>query len=192
MSEKLYKYYFFYLTTKEGKPELYAYTDNKGLSDKFQNQRDMNVFTKKTHKVSKDVVNDLALQKPECILEEVNGKTKERTHGSPIIDFDVVLTSGEKMSIISDYGDLVYSKLWTFARYSPILFNDNIRKSLCLIDYNLAHYTYHDECHDMHANEYIKMNNLTTIKDIEINPYSYTMDLFGVLFYHYGKLFKKE
>ena len=123
-----YKYWIIYKNN-----EMYAYTDDKSIFEKFQLQRNMELFNFKKVKLTKDEVNDLAKDYKYKILRERLLKTIDRSI-SYFIDVSMVITDLEyniTMSI-SNYTEI---QLSTYCWINPFQFNDSIYNSLIKIGY---------------------------------------------------------
>jgi hypothetical protein len=177
-NEKLYKYYFFYLKTEGYKPELYAYTDNKELADEFEIERNMDLFVKKKHKITRGAVNDLAQEYPELAIELIDGVTKSNDNISHTVKFSMAVTAVERMSIVTEFNNVVFYQLLSLSSIDPRAFKPSIQKSLNIIDYTYNYYTYHLEA--------------SIPDDVYEYQYCYDMDLFGVFVNLYGKLLRNS
>lgn len=177
IEEKLYKYYFYYIKSDNDKPELYAYTDNKELAKEFEIQRNMEIFSRVKHKLTRKALNDLVKEYPELSLELVTGYTKNNSYKSDSVEFHLVMTNVEKMSIISEYDNVINAKLWALTQNDPRLFNKDIKKALSYIDYEYGYANYFSSNPELISRYYDYICD-------------YEMDLFGVFISIYGKLLK--
>lgn len=173
-SEKLYKYYFFYEVEEGEEPELYAYTDDKSLAKEFELERDMNIFFKKKTEITKDEVNILAKDYKEMRLSILEGYTKDINNISKLIDFSLVVTELEKLTIISKYDEIINYDLCVYSRNTPFVFKKDIFKALEYLDYN---YNFMIMYEPESADDYYQ--------------YDYELDLFGAFVYLFGKYLRK-
>lgn len=173
MEEKLYKYYFYYLIDDD-KTELYAYTDNKKISEEFKLQRNMNKFIYKKEKISREELNKLATDIPDLYLEVVDGITEKRGHGSPIEKISIAMTRLETMSVISTSNDIIYSKIWGNTYINPFIFKNDILFALQRIYYVNGYMTYFNK-------------NDLELDVFDVDVYNdFDFDLFNTFVYLYG------
>lgn len=152
--------------------DIYAFTDNKKLADKFKKTRNMKKFFCKKQKLDRAAYNDLIRYYMENELEMFEGTTVGK--GYTIEIFKLVITRREKRTCQS-LGSLVLNeRLYTYAWDSPKLFKEKYRKALDTIQYSAV-------------NKYIVEGGC--IEDIVENmfpdDFSILMDQFGPTFIQY-------
>lgn len=135
-SDNTYKYYLFYLLNDNGSPELYGYTDEKNIAKCFKKERDMNKFVCKVHELTSNEIKMLHDKYSGAVIVIYEGYGKKRGHGSGTVNASIAMISDEYHSIISEYGSLIDHDFMTYARYSPSIFNKEIKDALKYIDYN--------------------------------------------------------
>lgn len=140
---ELYKYWFYYIkpeylhlvNTESDDSLLYAYTDNKELSDIFKSQRDMSKFFVVKREIDRSEVNYLAKYFSREYLIKKEIKTKSKGIGSTIIDYNLVITSTEFNLIQSASSKIIILDLWTRAWTSPYIFNNKYLEAFDKIGY---------------------------------------------------------
>lgn len=144
---KKYKYYIFYINTKEeyvcnllenDNLPIYAYTDNSDLALKFKIQRNMKYFIYKKCSLTRDEVRMLATEIPRSILINKNGISKD-PYTYADIPYDIVCTYIEEVSCNHMCWNAIYQKVWDCIYFDPMIINDRFRKSLECI-YYIKHY----------------------------------------------------
>jgi len=152
------KVYLFYAKTSDIRPgdlsergkELYAFTTQKKLAKKFKSDRNMNIFSEKFTKMTKDEYRKFAAANRECVLEDavLHTASKERYPESLVYGFDklikrvnIILTFLEKQSIHEAKETYLFYKYVDNDTYrdkliTPYIFKEKILYSLDIFEYS--------------------------------------------------------
>ena len=115
--------------------ELYAYSTEKKLVKKFIEERNMKLFKIKKEKLTHEEIQDLDKETNSSYLTILIGKTKLGSHGSEVIDFELVVTKEEKVCTDNVSYNNLCSELWKHTWINPLIFNDKLIKALCINNY---------------------------------------------------------
>lgn len=138
-SMKTYKYWLYYKINDDETDsyDLYAYTNDKSISEIFEKQRNMGKFYRAIKKMTTEDVHDLAENYQCMIVEMVPIEFYDKdTDESYTVQY--ALTTTEKLDFIyymSNTSITIYKNSWT----NPLIFNDEIQKAL----FNLNYYKYY-------------------------------------------------
>ena len=130
---RTYKYYVFY---KRRDGDIYAYTDNKKYYRKFKEQWNMKEFIYKKKELTREQVSELAREYNDGILEDCSLKYCK---DGKISSINMILTKMEKFSVITESSDLLACGIYQYAWIPPEIFNDEIIKSLKILNYTKCH-----------------------------------------------------
>ena len=130
---KTYKYYIFY---KRSDGDIYAYTDNKEYYKKFKEQRNMKNFIYKKKELTGEQVSELAREYNNGILENCSLKYSDN---GKISHIKMIITKMEKFAIMNESSDLLACGIYQYAWIPPEIFNDEIIKSLKILNYTKCH-----------------------------------------------------
>ena len=126
---------------------LYAYTNDKSISETFEKQRNMSKFYRVTKKMTSEDVHNLAEDYQCMIVEMVPVEFYDKdTDESYTVQY--ALTTTEKLDFIyymSNTSITIYKNAWT----NPLIFNDEIQKAL----FNLNYYKYYLHIADTLTND---------------------------------------
>lgn len=136
---KTYKYWLYYKIDEDNSEsyDLYAYTNDKSISETFENQRNMSKFRRVIKKMTPKDIHDLAENYQCMIVEMVPVEFYDRENDESYT-VQYALTTTEKLDFIyymSNTSISVYKNSWT----NPLIFNDEIQKAL----FNLNYYKYY-------------------------------------------------
>ena len=130
---KTYKYYIFY---KRSDGDIYAYTDNKEYYKKFKEQRNMKNFIYKKKELTGEQVSELAREYNNGILENCSLKYSDN---GKISHIKMIITKMEKFAVMNESSDLLSCEIYQYTWISPEIFNDEIIKSLEVLNYTKCH-----------------------------------------------------
>ena len=133
--EKRNKYYLFYLRDTLS---LYAYTDQKDLSDIFQMHRDMRKFIFKKMKLTSDDLKELSEEVPDKLLILYNfGKNNYKVQ--------IPITQCEKLNMEHYVNQALCVDLFLIAeRINPEIFQKEMRKALKTLKWDEYYKEYHE------------------------------------------------
>lgn len=134
------KYYMFYLKDNN---QLYAFTNNKKLKKNFIKNRNMKKFILKKVSLTNNEMNTFLKDYINRDIIIFKGKTVDNTYN--IIDFEIPLTTKEKLIISQTRSIYRMEKLYSSAWTHPFIFNDKYFKILLDIGYcDIANEIFHD------------------------------------------------
>lgn len=174
-----YKYWIFYLKNDiYDEYTIYAYTDDEKIANQFIRERNMKLFKVKKQDLTRDEVHSLSLEYGELYLELFNGETKSFVDGKmKTMDFDLVVTKQESVTMTNTSYDIMYAKIWTHTTYNPEIFTEKIRRSLTTLLYTSGYDAMYS---------YTKDNNLFKVYLYDdIKP-----DYLGAFIHYFGKTLK--
>lgn len=123
------KYYLYY--SKDN--QLYAYTDEKSISKKFESQRKMKKFHKKVKELSRDEINSIARNFQLNKLELKGLRTMDNLTGK-VVECEIALTTNELLVVRHDSflssNDIFLEVSWDL---NPKIFKKRIQKALRIL-----------------------------------------------------------
>ena len=130
-------YQFFKVATLDGplsEPLLYAFTDDKKLSNEFTNTRNMKLFAKQVIKIPKKEYKEFADKHRGYILGSCGFTTRSglSPDGEQIARF--VATRSEEQFVYTS-SDKIISELSKHTKECSEIFNDDLLKALKIINY---------------------------------------------------------
>lgn len=124
-----YKYFIYYLDN-----DIYAYTDNKKIAKEFDKYRDMKKIKKVIKKISKEDVNELAIDYK--LQRLTNYEFIDTVSKSNLI---IPVTELEKITIINQSVNIREKEIYSYCWFPHSVFKSDIRESLISLKYHIFH-----------------------------------------------------
>lgn len=124
-----YKYFIYYLDN-----DIYAYTDNKKISKEFDKYRNMKKIKKVIKKISKEDVNELAIDYK--LQRLTNYEFIDTASKSNLI---IPVTELEKITIINQSVNIRENEIYSYCWFPHSVFKSDIRESLISLKYHIFH-----------------------------------------------------
>lgn len=149
----LYPYTLFFITEKMNKylidqnhsGFIYAYTDAKEIAEKFEQERNMNLFKSKKKDLSKAEIHQLTKQIPKSFLILRKGISKNPFTYQQF-DFNIAITMMEEYVCNHICWNILYQKIWENTTVNPCIYKKKYQQALNINMYN--------ECFDVIAGSY--------------------------------------
>lgn len=156
---KVYMYYIpeNFANTREWKRSkasnilvIYGITDDKEKAKMFESVRDMKVFEKRVEHMCRSDYIEFSNKHRDCVLEKTTllthtgypKSTKIEDLSSTFLDYSIVITFLEKMSIEEVTGDIykILGEYYNVELLSPKYFTDEFKKALTKLAYDSVYY----------------------------------------------------
>lgn len=161
MEEKLYKYWLYYKDN-----ELYAYTDNKEYAEKFEEFRNMDLFTRVKKRITKDDVNYLAMEFQGSYLMS-NTYKGYNTKNKKYYNIEIITTEIESLNVGNKKVYMENAGLYHNCVIDPYYFNNKLMVALKNIGYFSVYAVYKG------IDEYPFELNIPKIDEISLFVYFY-------------------
>lgn len=164
--------YYIYNIVKENNSELFAFTGNKKYAKKFENQRDMSLFKKRTVDLSSAQIERLLEDYPEYDLVSLKITIDDLDNNISFKE-KFIVTKNENMNFKS-VTTMTGIKIFTHCWLSPNIFNKEIREALEVLGYYKLHYQSIGHPGNLICKDYEEDNSI-----FKVNEYNILFSIIG-------------